>query len=89
MEQERTEISPELLEAVRGIARDQGRPEREVVEEAVRGYLAALDSISGGDFRALLDRMSGSFEDLSEDEAMELALEEQRSLRRERAGGSS
>lgn len=88
MEQERTEISPELLEAVRGIARDQGRPEREVVDEAVRGYLAALDSTSSDNFRALLDRMSGGFDDLSEDEAMELALEEQRTYRRERAGGS-
>lgn len=87
MKRESTEISPDLLSAVRGVAREQGRPEREIVDEAVRGYLASLGGGSSDDFRALLDRMSGQF-DLNADEAMKLAIEEQRAYRRERADGS-
>jgi hypothetical protein len=33
------EISPELLEELRRRAREQGRPERELLDEAVKSYL--------------------------------------------------
>lgn len=85
MEQEGTETSPDLLESVRGIAREPDQ--REVVDEAVRGYLSSFGSGSSDSFRALLDRMSDRF-DLDEDEAMELAIEEQRAHRRERGEAS-
>src|SRR5215218_281687 len=38
-EKVRTEISGELLEAVRRLAEEQGRSEREVLDEAVRFFL--------------------------------------------------
>ncbi len=41
-ERQRTEISVELLDQVRAVARAQGRPEAEVLEEAVLGYLSFL-----------------------------------------------
>jgi len=41
-EKQRTEMSAELLEAVRRVAEEQGRSETEVLEEAVVGYLAFL-----------------------------------------------
>lgn len=91
METSQTEISRELLEAVRRMAASQGRSEREVLDDAVRGYIVALQ---GGEPRgaagprALLDRMSSRFGDLDEDEAMQIALREQRAFRRERAGES-
>lgn len=42
MERQRTEISAELLAAVRELAEVQGRSEAEVLEEAVAGYLSTL-----------------------------------------------
>lgn len=85
METMRTEISKELLGAVRQLAEAQGRSEREVLDEAVRGYLASLRSGRRDEdyFPALLDRMSSRF-DLDEDEALELANEELHAFRRER-----
>ncbi len=84
METVRTEISRELLEAVRQLVRAQGRSEREIMDEAVRDYLASLRrGRHEEDFPALLDRMSSRF-DLDEDEALELANEELHALRRER-----
>ncbi len=84
METMRTEIGKELLEAVRQLAKAQGRSEREVLDEAVRAYLASLGrGQREEDFPALLDRMSSRF-DLDEDEALELANEELHAFRRER-----
>jgi len=81
------------MEAVRRVASSQGRSEREILDDAVRGYIVAVE---GGDksgnprsvkeARALLARMSSRLGDLDEDEAMEIALREQRAFRRERAG---
>ena len=42
MERQRTEISAELLAAVRELAEAQGRSEAEGLEEAVAGYLSTL-----------------------------------------------
>lgn len=92
METSRAEISLELLEAVRRVASSQGRSEREILDDAVRGYVAAFrgaDPADAEDFRALLDRMSSRFGDLDEDEAMRIAMREQRAFRRERAEGRS
>lgn len=88
MEQGQLDVNRDLLDAVRELAREQGRQERELLDEALRGYLAAFDVAPAEDFRALLDRMSDSFGDLDEDQAMELSIEEQQAYRRERAGGS-
>ncbi|MBA2692842.1 MAG: hypothetical protein H0U65_10165 [Rubrobacter sp.] len=90
MEVSRVEISVELLEAARRVASSQGRSEREVLDDAVRGYVAAFRGGNPGDaedFRALLDRMSSRFGDLDEDEAMRIAVREQRAFRRERTEG--
>lgn len=89
METSQTEISRELLEAVRHMASSQGRSEREILDDAARGYIVAFqggDSRRAKETRALLDRMSSRFDDLDEDEAMRIALREQRAFRRERAG---
>ena len=88
-------IDEELLEAVRKLAAEQGRDEREVIEEALRRYLDAppaslvealrreQEQKRERGFMALLDRMSSRF-DLDEDEAMELATAEIRAMREER-----
>lgn len=87
-------IDDRLLEAVRKMAAEQGRDEREVIEEAVRRYLDApaesfveafrreQELTQQRDFVALLERMSSSF-DLDEDEAMDLATGELRAMREE------
>ena len=40
------EISPELLEELRRRAREQGRPERELLDEAVKSYLERPGSLA-------------------------------------------
>ena len=78
------EISPELLEELRRRAREQGRPERELLEEAVRSYLerpGSLAELFEGIDRGQRER---GVAPLSEDEAMRLAVEEQHAWRRER-----
>jgi hypothetical protein len=89
------EIDDGLLEAVRKAAAEQGRDEREVIEEALRRYLEApsdplVESLRREQeqrrerrFMELLDRMSSRF-DLDEDEAMNLATAEIRAMREER-----
>ncbi len=89
------EIDDKLLEAVRKLAAEQGRDERALIDEAVRRYLEAssaslVDSLGREqklhqerEFAALLDRMSSRF-DLDEDEAMDLANTEIRTMYEER-----
>jgi hypothetical protein len=115
MEKSRTEISREILDLVRQLARAQGRTESEVLDEAAVRYLNFLlywhiaeessrerepvfwpdvvrgagQIMAGGqiprrDFLALLDRMSSRF-DLDDEEALRIAVEEQRAFRQERA----
>ena len=78
------EISPELLEELRRRAREQGRPERELLDEAVKSYLrrpSSLAELSEGIDQGQRQR---GVAPLSEDEAMRLAVEEQHAWRRER-----
>lgn len=84
MEKSQTEISTELLEELRRKAQDIGRPESELIDEAVRRYLDRAGSLV-----ELLDRTDRwqreqGVESLSEEEAMNLAVEEQHAWRRER-----
>jgi hypothetical protein len=94
------EIDERLLEAVRKVAAEQERDEREVIEEAVRRYLDApsisvVESLRQEQelaqqrgFVELLDRMGSRF-DLDEDEAMELANAELRAMYEERKRGTA
>lgn len=85
VERTETKIDRALLEAVRARAAKEGRGEAEVIEDAVKRYLAGrrrdlpkiFDSIER------YQREQG-VEPLSEEEAMKLAVEEQRAWRRER-----
>ena len=78
------EISPELLEELRRRAHEQGRSERELLDEAVKSYLERPSSLA----KLFEDIDQGQRErgvaPLSEDEAMRLAVEEQHTWRRER-----
>jgi hypothetical protein len=79
-----TEISPELLEELRRRAREQGRSERELLEEAVKSYLerpGSLAEMFEGIDQGQRDR---GVAPLSESKAMRLAVEEQHAWRRER-----
>jgi hypothetical protein len=79
-----TEISPELLEELRRRAREQGRSERELLEEAVKSYLerpGSLAELSEGIDQGQRER---GVAPLSEAEAMRLAVEEQHAWKRER-----
>lgn len=84
-----------LLTGLRRMAEEQGREERELLEEAVRSYLQHSQSSAAGtetgnkllgdedEFAALLERMSSRF-DLDDEKAMRIAVEEQHAWRRER-----
>jgi hypothetical protein len=85
MERVETKISRDLMEAVRARAAQENRGEAEVIEEALRRYLKE----SSGGIIGLLDRMAEGrrqrgVRELSEEEAMRLAVEEQHAWRRER-----
>jgi hypothetical protein len=43
VEKSRTEINSELLRLVRNVAKAQGRPESDIMDDAVASYLDALD----------------------------------------------
>lgn len=85
MERVETKISRDLMEAVKAQADKEGRDSEEVVEDAVKKYLKE----SSGSIVKVLERMSewrreNGVEELSEEEAMRLAVEEQHAWRRER-----
>jgi hypothetical protein len=84
------EIDGRLLDEIRRLAAEQGRPERELLDEAVLGYLRdqVLRAESLSEFFARVERWreAQGVEPLPEDEAMRLAVEEQHAWRRERAG---
>lgn len=120
-ERQRTEIDAGLLARVRAVAEVQGRPEFDVLEEAVVGYLSFLyarsefvgrperdsagigrsleeiyaEGSEGGsawgsrslaELFALVNRWQREkgTESLSDEEAMRLAVQEQRAVRSER-----
>jgi hypothetical protein len=78
------EISSELLEELRRRAREQGRPERELLDEAVKSYLERPGSLEQLFERIDQGQRERGVEPPSEDEAMRLAVEEQHAWRRER-----
>jgi archaellum biogenesis protein FlaJ (TadC family) len=78
-EKQRTEIDAGLLAELRRRAKELGRSEGDLLDEAVRRYLERGDPRR---FEELLDRMSSRF-DLDEDEAMKIAYEELHAMRRE------
>ncbi len=85
-EKQKTEIDAGLLEELRRRAKELGRPEGELLDEAVRRY---LERSYPRRFEELLERMERGrrergVEPLSEEEAMRLAVEEQHAWRRER-----
>ncbi|MGH3090201.1 MAG: ribbon-helix-helix protein, CopG family [Rubrobacteraceae bacterium] len=85
MEKVETKISRDLMEAVKARARKEERDSDEVIEDALRSYLKR----SSGGIVEVLDRMAEGrrqrgIEELSEEEAMKLAVEEQHAWRRER-----
>ncbi|MEO7556367.1 MAG: hypothetical protein ABIV94_07155 [Acidimicrobiales bacterium] len=80
------EIDEGILDALRRAASEDGRPEAEVVEEALRGYfglrgLAVLDEIT--------DAQAANGVHLSDDDAMALAVTEVGAARIERARRAS
>lgn len=89
----RTEVDAELLAELRRRADEQGRVLRELVDEALRLYLAELDRPRRpGDLIELFERIDRGqrergVELLSEEEAMRLADEELHAMRRERRIG--
>ena len=83
------EISNELMEELRSVAREQGRSESEVMEDAVRRYVYTNARTQFSEPELLFDRIDQwqreqGVEPLSEDEAMRLANEELHAWRRER-----
>ncbi len=85
----------ELLEALRAVAAEEGREEYEVLEDAARFYLErgphsgearerrrARASIGELIERARQRRELAGLEELPEEEAMRIAVEEQRAYRR-------
>lgn len=88
VEKQKIEIRAELLEELRRGAREQGRPEGDLLEEAVRLYLRGSASRSGsmGELFERIDRgqRERGVEPLSEEEAERVAYEELHAMRRER-----
>lgn len=78
----RVEIETRLVEELRRRAKEQGRSERELLDEAVRQYLERSDPRR---FENLLRSMSSRF-DLDEDEAERIAYEELHAMRRDIGG---
>lgn len=89
VEKQKTEISAKLLEELRRRAKEQGRPEGELLEEAVRRYLllerpGTLAELFEG--AARWQREQG-VDPLSDEEAAKLADEELHAMRREERTG--
>ena len=83
-EKSRTEINTELLQELRRRAQEQGRPEGDLLEEAVRRYLERPGSLFELFERIERGQRERGVEPLSDEEAMKLAVEEQHAWRRER-----
>jgi hypothetical protein len=82
------EIDEKLLAEIRRLAAEQGRSERELLDEAIRRYLQEPRRRSSS-LEELFERIDRGQRErgvkpLSEEEAMELAYEELHAMRRER-----
>lgn len=85
MERTEMKIDRELVERTRERARRDGREETEVVEEALRRYLDRENrrpTISESLDNARRRREAAGISELSEEEAMRIAVEEQHAYRR-------
>jgi hypothetical protein len=87
MERTETKMDRELLEALRRRAAEEGRDEYEVLEDAARSYLGwGRASINELIERARERRERAGILELSEEEAMKIAVAEQRAYRSEASG---
>ncbi len=85
VEKQKTEINAELLEELRRRAREQGRPEGDLLDEAVRRYL----KLYSGSLAELFEeaerwQRERGVAQLSDEQALALANEELHAMRRER-----
>ncbi len=96
-ETQRTEVSTQLMEEVRRVAREQSRSESEVVDEAVALFLSLRHRFVRGEFaeepsgglKGFFEHVADwqrerGVEPLSDEEAAKLADEELRAMRKER-----
>lgn len=82
-------LDSDVLAATKVLAATRDRSESQVVEEALRLYLRSTASETArDDLRALMERMAGRA-DLTEEEAMTLAVQETRSARTARRSRQS
>jgi predicted transcriptional regulator len=85
MKRTETRIDRELVERARERARREGRDESELIEDALRRYLdrdLRRASISESLENARKRRETAGIPELSEEEAMRIAVEEQHAYRR-------
>ncbi len=85
MERTETRIDRELVERARERARREGRDESELIEDALRRYLdrdRRRASLSESLENARRRREAAGIPELSEEEAMRIAVEEQHAYRR-------
>lgn len=85
MERTETRIDRKLVERARELARREGRDESDLIEDALRRYLDRDDrvaSISESLEDARRRREASGIPELSEEEAMRIAVEEQHAYRR-------
>ena len=84
MKRTETRIDRELVERARERARREGRDESELIEDALRRYLDRdrRASISESLENARRRREAAGIPELSEEEAMRIAVEEQHAYRR-------
>lgn len=86
MERTETKMDRELLEALRRRAAEEGRDEYEVLEDAARSYLnRSRASLTELVERARKRRERAGIPELSEEEAMRIAVAEQHAHRSEAA----
>ena len=78
-------LEPDLLRATKTLAASSGRRDYEVIEEALRAYMRSDEAATGRrHLQEMLDRWEQAGDGLTEDEALEVASQEVRAVRRER-----
>ena len=79
-------LDPELLRSVKVLAASTGRHDYEILEDALRRYVATWPNEASREaLRNLLGQLAGQ-SDLSEEEALDLAHSELHASRRARRG---
>ncbi len=78
-------LEPDLLRATKTLAASSGRRDYEVIEAALRAYMRSSEAAAGrAQLQEMLDRWEGAGDGLDESEALELASQEVRAVRRQR-----